>query len=164
MKTIYIFLILALIAGCKSQPKEELTIYSIQLLKRDRYNDDMVACCFTASDPPSFNKDVSNHRINAINFVTAKQLGIDFYGWKVAKYNLDSTVFVLGLLIPRLEITKMSDDSIALVTNKLKLAPHIDLILENDDTLRLSNFDFKKGNNMKVIFSVNDTNWIGISK
>lgn len=84
----------------------------------------MLACCFTASDPWSFNKEVSNHRIKAINFVTARQLGIDFYGWKIAKYNLDSTVFVLGLFIPRSQITKMSDDSIALVTNKLKSAPN----------------------------------------
>jgi hypothetical protein len=164
MKIICFFLILVLIAGCKSQAKEELTIYSIQLIKKDRYNDDMLACCFTASDPWSFNKEVSNHRIKAINFVTARQLGIDFYGWKIAKYNLDSTVFVLGLFIPRSQITKMSDDSIALVTNKLKSAPQLDLILENEDTLRLYDFDFNKVNEMKVIFSVNDTDWVGISR
>jgi len=160
----FFFLILVLIAGCKSQAKEELTIYSIQLIKKDRYNDDMLACCFAASDPWSFNKEVSNHRIKAINFVTARQLGIDFYGWKIAKYNLDSTVFVLGLFIPRSQITKMSDDSIALVTNKLKSAPQLDLILENEDTLRLYDFDFNKVNEMKVIFSVNDTDWVGISR
>jgi len=34
----FFFLILVLIAGCKSQAKEELTIYSIQLIKKDRYN------------------------------------------------------------------------------------------------------------------------------
>ena len=107
---------------------------------------------------------MSNHRIKAINFVTARQLGIDFYGWKIAKYNLDSTVFVLGLFIPRSQITKMSDDSIALVTNKLKSAPQLDLILENEDTLRLYDFDFNKVNEMKVIFSVNDTDWVGISR
>lgn len=58
----------------------------------------------------------------------------------------------------------MSDDSIALVTNKLKSAPQLDLILENEDTLRLYDFDFNKVNEMKVIFSVNDTDWVGISR
>ncbi len=164
MKIKHIFLVLALITGCKSQAKEELTIYSIQLIKRDIYNDDMLACCFAASNPWSFIKKMSTHRITEINFVIAKQLGIDFYGWKVAKYNLDSTVFALGLFIPRLKITEMSDDSITLVTNKLKLAPQIDLIPENDDTLCLYDFNFKKGNEMKVTFFVNDTNWVGISR
>ena len=58
----------------------------------------------------------------------------------------------------------MNGDSIAIITDELNVAPQIDLILENDDTLRLQKYDFKKLNEMKAAFSVNDTNWIGISK
>jgi hypothetical protein len=168
MKAIYIIFLLILISGCKNQIKNqsrgELTIYSIQLIKKDRYNDDLLACCFTASHPWSFSQEISTYWIKEVNFLAAKELGIDFHKWEIARYSLDSTVFVLGLFVPRFKITEMSDDSIALILDELKLAPKIDLILENDDALRLQNFDFKKFNEMKVGFSVNDTNWVGISK
>ena len=168
MKAIYVILLVILISGCKNQSKNqsggELTIYSIQLIKKDQYNDDLLACCFTASHPSSFNQEISSYWIKDVNFPLAKELGIDFCRWKIKRYSLDSTVFVLGLFVPNLKITEMNDDSIAIITAELKVAPQIDIILENDDTLRLKKSDSKKLNELKADFSVNDTNWVGISK
>jgi len=168
MKTIYFILLIILISGCKNQSKNqregELTIYSIQLIKKDQHNDDLLACCFTASHPSSFNQEISSFWIKEVNFPLAKELGIEFYRWKIKRYSLDSTVFVLGLFVPNLKITEMNNDSITTITTKLRVDPQIDIILENNDTLRLKKYDSQKLNELKVDFSVNDTNWVGISK
>jgi hypothetical protein len=71
---------------------------------------------------------------------------------------------VLGLFVPHLKITTMDEDSIDIITAKLKTAPQIDIILENDDTLRLKKYSYKKLTERKPDFFVNDTNWVGISK
>jgi hypothetical protein len=168
MKAIYVFLLLILISGCKNQLKNqsgsELTIHSIQLIKKGQFNDDLIACCFTAAYPSSFSQKITSYGIKEVTFPLAKDLGIDFYRWKIKRYSLDSTAFVLGLFVPHLKITKMDEDSIDIITAKLKTAPQIVIILENDDTLRLKKSNYKKLNEMKAVFSVNDTNWVGISK
>jgi hypothetical protein len=97
-----------------------------------------------------------------VNFPMAKKLGLSYSRWKVAKHDSDSTVFVLGLFIHNLQITGLSEDSITLLTQKLETDPRLTIILENNDSISLDRFDFQYLQNVKSIFSVNDTSWTGI--
>jgi hypothetical protein len=87
---------------------------------------------------------------------------LDYAGWKLKKYDLDSTRFVLGLFIKNFQITNLTDDSIAILTQKLKSDQNITIILENNDSIKLVKKDSKASNKMKAFFSLNDSNWKGI--
>lgn len=169
MKTLCKLLLFAVsfvIVSCQGFNKQEnkLAMYSTQLIKRSTHNDDMLVCCFSASNPDLFYKKIKQLSIKDVRFPLAEQLGLNFYSWKVKRYNLDSNIFMIGLLVPRGRISAMTNDSVALMSRRLTLNSEIYLILENNDTLTLSNVGFDKTSQRKIYFSVKDTNWVGISR
>ena len=143
----------------KKIDRDEFTLYSLSLIKSGDYNEDLLAICFKTDQPSVFINKLKDHQIKEVNFPMAKELGLNFSRWKVKKYDLDSTIFVLGLFINYFKITSLSDDSITLLTQKLKYNPRITITLENNDSIKLYKYDLQALNN---IFSVNDTNWTGI--
>jgi hypothetical protein len=155
-----------MILSCQSHSKKinrnEFTLYSVNLIKSGTYNQDLLACCFTTTQPTVFINKLNDYHIKEVDFPMTRQLGLNFSRWKMAKYDLDSTIFVIGLFINNFQITSLTDDSITLLTQKLKSDPSITIILENNDSIKLDRYDFKALNIIKANFSVNDTSWTGI--
>jgi len=146
----------------KKIDKDEFRICSLSLIRSSDYNSDLLATCFISDQPAVFINKLKDHRIKEVNFPMAKELGLNYSRWKVSKNNSDSTIFVLGLFIKYFKISYMSDDSIKLLTQKLKTNPQIIITLENNDSINLYKHDFQALNSINAIFSVNDTNWKGI--
>jgi len=146
----------------KTNSRNEYSIYSVNLFKRGQYNADMLTCCFETTQPSVFLNKLKEYPIKNADFPMTRQLGLNFSGWKVKRSDLDSTCFVLGLFINNSQIAHMSDDSIKLLTQKLRSDQSITIILENNDSIKLVQKDAKSLKNMKAVFSINDTTWTGI--
>jgi len=166
MKNIFLLFIAIMILGChnhsKTNNRNEFTIYSVKLFKRGMHNADLLTCCFETTQPSIFLNKLKEFPIKKVDFPMTEQLGLNFYGWKVQKYDLDSTCFVLGLFINNSQISNLSDDSIRLLTQKLVSDPSITIILENNDSIILVKKNAQSLKNMKAVFSLEDTTWRGI--
>lgn len=155
-----------MILGCQNHNRKneisEFPVYSISLHKSGEFNADLLTCCFETDQPSAFINKLKLYRISKVDFPMARQLGLDYASWKVKQYDLDSAYFVLGLFIKNFQISSLTNDSIAILTQKLRSHQNITIILENNDSIKLYKNDSKTSTNMKAIFSVNDTNWKGI--
>ncbi len=160
--TILLVIFVVSLINCQNKEENKSSIYSIQLIKRSKYNDDMLISCFEVSNSLSFNERMKKYRITKINYPTIETWKLNFYYWKIQKYNLKTNTFMVAFLIPNGRITRMSNDSISLIENRLILESEMDIIFENEDTVHLNTKEYEKLNPKLTNFSPIDTNWVGM--